>query len=151
MQRSITYKKSLGTTFFYVVAFVVYSSIATIYPFIPPFFAILYVLFLRALEKEDFITLVAVSFCLLIYEANNGYILFSSLVYFYLLYKLVMPKLYINFSCNNCIKVSYIVLSYLGYFLFLSLLGNIFLLPLPNIDYYIIYYIIIEFFIVSIL
>ncbi len=150
MQRSITYQNSL-TTFLYVVAYILYSSIATIYPFLPPMFAVLFVLFLKALEEQNFLNLVLVSFCLLIFEANNSYILFSSLTYFYILYKLVMPKIYTSFSCANCIKVSYILLSYIGYFFFLSFLGNIFLFPLPDIDYYIIYYIVIEFFIVSIL
>lgn len=150
MQRSITHKKSLGT-FFYVLGFVFYSSIATIYPFLPPLFAVLFVLFLKALEEQNFSNLIAVSFCLLIYESNNGYILFSSLTYFYILYKLIMPKIYTSFSCVNCVRISYILLSYIGYFFFMSFLGNIFLFSLPSIDYYIIYYIVIEFFIVSIL
>ena len=150
MQRSITYQKPL-TTLFYLVGYVVYSSIATIYPFLPPMFAVLFVLFLRALEEQNFKNLVFVSFCLLVFEANYGYILFSSITFFYILYKVVMPKIYLNFSCNQCVKISYILLSYIGYFLFMSLLGNIFLFPIPNIDYYIIYYIVIEFFIVSVL
>lgn len=150
MQRSITHQNSL-TTLFYVVGYVIYSSIATIYPFLPPLFAVLFVLFLKALEEENFKNLILVSFCLLIFEANNGYILFSSITFFYILHKLVMPKIHLNFSCPNCIKVSYILLSYIGYFLFMSLLGNIFLFPLPDISYYIIYYIVIEFLIVSIL
>jgi hypothetical protein len=40
---------------------------------------------------------------------------------------------------------------YLGFFLFNSILSNVFLFPMPSISYYIIYYIIIEFLIVSIL
>lgn len=150
MQRSITHQNSLNI-FVYIVLFVLYSCIATIYPFLPPLFAVLFLLFLRALDEQNLINLVAVSFCLFVYEANNGYILFSSIMYFYIMYKLVMPKIYSSFSCANCIKISYILFSYIGYFIFMSLLGNIFLFSLPELNYYIIYYIVIEFLIVSIL
>ena len=149
MQRSITDKRVINTLVG-VVLFLAYSSLATIYPFLPPLFAVLFVLFLNALEHNDPLSLFSVIFMLLVYEANNHYLVFSTVVYFYLIYKLVMPKIYTNFSCVQCIRFFYPLLAYLGYFLFMSLVANIFLLPLPHINYYIIYYIVIEFFIVSV-
>jgi hypothetical protein len=80
-----------------------------------------------------------------------GYPLFSSIIYLGLIYKFVIPRLKKNFGCASCIKASYVLLSYVGFYLFLSILSNIFLLPMPSVNYYIIYYMVIEFFIVSIL
>ena len=150
MQRSITHKHFIEISL-YVILFIFYSSLATIYPFLPPMFAVLFLLFIRALESEDLFSLLVVSFCLVIFEANNSYPLFSSIIYFYIVYKFILPKLEKSISCKACIKFFYVLIAYLGYFLFMSLIANIFLQTSPEISYYIIYYIVIEFFIVSIL
>jgi hypothetical protein len=134
-----------------VVLFVFYSSLSSIYLFLPPLLAVLFVLYSNALKREDFLLLMIVSFCLLVYEANKGYFLFSTIIYFSLAYKFIMPKITQNFSCKFCIKISFVLLAYIGYYLFLSLIAKVFLLPLPNINYYIVYYIVIEFFLVSLL
>jgi len=89
--------------------------------------------------------------CLVVFETNYGYMLFSSVIYFYIVYKFIMPKIIQNFSCAICIRAATVMLVYLGFFLFLTLLSNVFLLPQPSINYYIIYYMVIEFFLVSLL
>ncbi len=150
MQRSISDQKSL-TPFVYVLIFVLYESLCSIYLFLPPLFGVLFFLFAASLKREDAIAIFLVSFCLIIFESQMGYILFSTIIYLSIIYKFVLPKLVQSFSCNSCIKISYVLLAYIGYFLFATIISNIFLLPTPSIDYYIIYYIIIEFFIVSIL
>lgn len=150
MQRSITHKNSL-VPFGYVALFLIYSALSGIYLFLPPLLAILFVLFSRALKREDILFLSLVSLSLVIFEAQNGYVLFSSIIYFSIIYRYVIPKLSKNFSCNNCIKISTVLLVYVGFFIFNSVLASIFLLPEPSINYYIVYYIVIEFFIVSII
>ncbi len=150
MQRSLTHQKPL-TLFVYIFFFVIYESLSSIYLFLPPMLAVLFVLFAKALQSGNTISVLLISFCLVVFEAENGYLLFSSIIYFALIYKFVLPKLNKNFSCNSCINISYVLLAYLGYYLFCMLLANIFLLPAPSISYYIVYYIIIEFLIVSVL
>ena len=150
MQRSITNQKPL-TLLFYTALFVVYIGLSSIYLFLPPMLGVLFVIFSKVSKKEDSLGIFLISFCLLVFESEKGYTLFTSIIYFIILYKFVIPKLQQNFSCASCIKFLSIVLVYVGFYLFCLLLANIFLLPLPNITYYIIYYIIIEFLIVSIL
>ena len=150
MQRSISHQKPL-IPFIYIILFVIYGSLSSIYLFLPPLLAVLFVLFSEAIRREDLLMLLSVSVCLLMFEANKGYMLFSSIVYFALVYKFVMPKIIQNFSCTSCIKISYVLLAYLGYYIYLLLISNIFLLPAPEINFYIIYYIVIEFFLVSLL
>jgi len=150
MQRSITHQKPI-VLFLYIVLYIFYSSLGSIYPFLPPLLSVLFVFFSRALERNDSIGVFLISICLLVFEANYGYLLFSSIIYFYLQDKFIMPKIAQNFSCNICIKISYVLFTYLGYFFFLTLISNIFLLEAPEINYYIVYYIVIEFLIVSIL
>jgi hypothetical protein len=111
----------------------------------------LFVLLINSLNKNDTVSFIFISFCLVIFEADKGYTIFSSIVYLLIIYRFVLPKIIQNFSCYSCIKILYVLLAYIGFYLFNSLLANIFLLPVPSINYYIIYYIIIEFFIVSLL
>ncbi len=150
MQRSISYNQLLAP-FAYLVLFIIYSSLSSIYPLLPPLFSLIFVIFSQAVDDEDSVSMLVASLCLIIYEANFGYILFSSIIYFYLMKKFLIPKIEQNFSCASCIKMGYVLFSYLGYFLFLTLFSNIFLLNTPDMSYYIIYYIVIEFLLVSLL
>ena len=117
----------------------------------PPLFGVLFLLFSRALNKNENIYIYLIVFCLVVFEVDKGYPLFSSTVYFLLIHKFVLPKIKQNFSCTSCINISYILLAYFGFYLFSLLLANIFLLSIPELHYYIIYYIVIEFFLVSVL
>ncbi|MEA2100657.1 MAG: hypothetical protein U9P72_11080 [Campylobacterota bacterium] len=150
MQRSITNKKSLES-FIYIILFIIYESLSSIYLFLPPLFAVLFVLFARALDRENTVEVFLIAFCLVIFEADKSYLLFSSIIYFLLIYKFITPKLKQNFGCTACINFTYVLLAYVGFFLFSLILAKVFILPVPSINYYIIYYIVIEFFIVSVL
>jgi len=149
MQRSISNQKSI-TPFIYIILFVIYESLSSVYLFLPPLLAVLSVLFIQALKKEDGTEIFMISFCMLVFESQMGYTLFSTIIYFSLIYKFVLPKIEQSISCASCIKISYSILAYIGFFVFSMIMSNIFLLPEPSINYYVIYYIVIEFLIVSI-
>ncbi|CAI6144749.1 MAG: hypothetical protein SPLUMA1_SPLUMAMAG1_01713 [uncultured Sulfurimonas sp.] len=150
MQRSITHQNTVEL-FAYIAIFVLYSSLSSIHLYLPPMLAVLFVLFTRSLAHNDYASILILSFCLVIFEANHGYMLFSSIIYFYIVYKFIMPRINQNFSCRWCIKLSSVLVAYPGYFLFLYLTSSIFLLSSPELNYYIVYYIVIEFLLVSIL
>lgn len=150
MQRSLSNQKSLKP-FLYVALFVIYIGLSSIYLFLPPLLVILYVLFTDAIDKDDTVYIALVSFCLIIFEVEKSYFLFSTIIYFTIIYKLVIPKLKQVISCKSCIEFFTVLIVYLGFYLFCLLFANVFLAPIPSISYYILYYILIEFFIVSIL
>jgi len=150
MQRSITHQNFIEISL-YSIFFIFYSSLVSIYPFLPPMLAVLFFLLSRTLESKDFTLLLFISLCLVVFEANNAYPLFSSIIYFYIVYKLIIPKIEQSISCKSCVRFLYVLIAYIGYFLFMSLIGKIFLLSSPELSYYIVYYIVIEFFLVSIL
>ena len=150
MQRSITHKKPIEKIF-YILLFLVYESLSSIYLFLPPLFAVLFILFIKALKDEDMLSLAFISLCLIIFEIDKGYVIFSSIIYFAFIYKFVMPKIVQNINCTSCINILYVITVYIGFFLFGALISSIFLTPMPDINYYIVYYIVIEFFIVSLL
>jgi len=151
MQRSISHKKNIKNIFLYVLIFTLYQSLSSIYLFLPPLFGILFIFFIQALNKQDNISILFISLCLVIFEAEKGYILFSSIIFLLVAYKFILPKIKQSFNCYSCIKFTYILLAYLGFLVTNTLFENIFLIDLPDANYYIVYYIVIEFFIASLL
>jgi len=150
MQRSLSYKNPL-TLYLYGILFLIYTALSGIYLFLPPLLTVLYFYFSKALKKEQISILFLTIFCLLLFESENSYVLFSTIIYFSILHKYVVPKIAQSFSCVACINFIIVIFVYVGFFIFYSFLSNIFLFPLPNINYYVIYYIVIEFLILSIL
>jgi hypothetical protein len=130
---------------------VLYEGLSSIYLFLPPFLGVLFFLFIDAFKKEDLLAIVLVVFCILVFESEKGYLLFSTVIFFALTLKFILPRIEQNFNCGVCVKISIVVLAYIGFYFFSSILSSIFLLPMPSINYYVIYYIVIEFLIVSIL
>ena len=151
MQRSISNQKPVKNAFIYIVLFIVYESLSSIYLFLPPLLGVLFVLLINALNRDDTISVLLIAFCLVVFEAENSYILFTSIIYLLIAYKFILPKVIQNFNCYSCVKFSYILIAYIGFFFFNTLFSSIFLIELPTASYYIIYYIVIEFFIVSLL
>ncbi len=150
MQRSISNQKNLDP-FFYALIFIVYIGLSSIYLFLPPLLAVLYALFSKFLTEDNVLYLGIVSFCLVIFEAEKGYLLFSSIIYFLLIYRFLIPKLKQVISCKSCMRFLTVISVYVGYYLFCLLLSHVFLFSPPEIDYYVIYYIVIEFLLVHLL
>ena len=150
MQRSITHQKPIIAVF-YTVLFMVYMALSSIYLFLPPMFGVLFILFSRAVEEKYTLNIFLLLFCLVSFEAEKGYVLFSSVIFFILLYRFVIPKLNQNFSCKACIVFMSVLLAYIGFYIFNLLLANIFLFPFPSMTYYVVYYIVIEYLIACLL
>lgn len=131
--------------------YLVYESLSNIYLFLPPLFGILFFYYIRAVDKQDIAMLLLVVALLLVYEADKGYLFLSSLVYFSFLYKFVLPKLAQLIECKRCLHFIYIILAYIGFWLFSLLLQQVLWLELATIDGYVIWYILFEFLLVGLL
>ncbi len=147
MQRSFTYKKVL-TGLLLTLLFALYQSLSSIYLLFPPLLGVLFFYFVRALEKEDLPRLVLVLLLLLVFEAEKDFLLFSSLVYFTFVYRFVIPRLRIMISCQICLKLIYLLLAYPGYVLFSYVLSQVLWVETPSVDWHILYYMFLEFFVV---
>jgi hypothetical protein len=150
MQRSLTYQNDLiffiGLPFFFF-----YEALSSIYLVLPPMFAVLFLSFEQMLHEERMKPVIALSAVLLIVEANKGFAFLSSVLFFILLARFVTPGLRQYIVCRNCLKFIFVVIAYVGYFMLMSLISNIFMLESPMIDGYLLYYIFIEFLIVMLL
>lgn len=136
---------------FYTALFAVYIALSSIYLFLPPMLAVLFVLFSDALKKENAVNAGLVLIALFLFETEKEYLLFSTVIFFALMHKFILPKLHKISNCKGCINLLSVTIAYLGYFLFVTFLASVFLLPPPSFTFYILYYILIEFLIVSLL
>jgi len=150
MQRSITYPFYIKAITLFLL-YLLYESLGTIYLFLPPLFGIIFFYFIRSLDNQDISLLFTVVAFSLVYEADRGYLLLSSLVYFSFVYKFILPKLEQVIECRRCLHFIYIVLAYVGFWLFSLLLQQVLLLEFATIDWYILWYILFEFLLVAIL
>ncbi len=150
MQRSITYPLYIKAITLFLL-YLVYESLSTIYLLLPPLFGVLFFYFIRSLNKQDISLLLLVVVLLLVYEADKGYLFFSSLVYFSFVYKFILPKLEQVIECKRCMHLIYIIFAYIGFWLFSLLLQQIFWLELATIDWYVVWYILFEFLLVGLL
>ena len=147
MQRSFTYKKIL-TGLLVAIIFGLYQSLSSIYLLLPPLFGVLFFYFINALEKENLPKLVLIIGLLLIFEAEKDFLLFSSLVYFTFIYRFVIPRLRMMISCKLCLKSMLIVLAYPGFILYSIVLNQVLWVEVPTVDWHILYYMFLEFFMV---
>jgi hypothetical protein len=150
MQRSLSYQNPLKALLL-LALFGIYSAIASIYLVMPPLLAILFYYFVKIYDKKDLTSFLYILTFLLIYEANYGYLTLSLLIYFLLLYYLMVPALNKIFTCKICITLLHVLVVYIGFWLYSIVLSTIFWLDIPPIDFYTLFYILIEFLILVLL
>jgi hypothetical protein len=150
MQRSLSNQNPLKSLLL-LVLFGIYCAIASIYLVMPPLLAILFYYFIKLYDKKDLTSFLYILLFLLIYEASYGYLTLSLLIYFLLLYYLMVPTLKKIFTCKVCIIFLHVVFVYLGFWLYSTILSTIFWLPIPPIDFYTLFYIMIEFLVLVLL
>jgi len=150
MQRSITYPFFVKALLLFVL-YLIYESLSNVYLFLPPLFAVLLFYFIRALDRQDVALLLLVTSLTLVYEADKGYLVFSSLVYFAFLYKFIFPKLNQLIECKKCMLFAYTVFAYIGFWAFSLLLQQVLWMEMPMISWHVLWYILFEFFVVTLL
>ncbi len=150
MQRSLAYKSALRYALWSLV-YAAYVSLGSIYLFLPPLLAVLFFLFHDSLRRNDSVMLLFIIVDILVLEAQKGFLAFTLIIYFLLLERFFVPKIEQSINSKHLRNFLYVLLAYGGYILFSALLSQIFLIPGISVDLYILYYIVVEFFIVSVL
>ena len=150
MQRSLTYKSALRYALWSLL-YALYISLGSIYLFLPPLLALLFFFFHEALRRNNTVMLLFIVADILILEAQKDFLAFTLIIYFLILERFFVPKIEQSINSRHVRNLLYVTFAYGGYILFSALLSQIFLIPGISVDFYILYYIVIEFFIVSVL
>ncbi len=150
MQRSFSHHNT-GTLVLLFVLLVVYEVLSTIYLFLPPLLGLAFLLFIYAVEHDRLDYLLFTIAYLFVFETDREFLLFSSLFYFSIAYRIGVERLRLIVSCHKCMDYLSIALAYLGFWFFSIILNQIIWLDLPQFDWKIFYYIFIESVLVTLL
>lgn len=150
MQRNRSRQTALLTLFWFV-GYLGYVSLSSIYLLLPPLFGLLFVGLIRALDRDQFNRLLLIAVLLVLYEVEKGYLLISSIVFFGLTYQFAIPKLRQYIDCQWCLNLIYIIIAYIGFWLFSLILSKVFWMETPTMDWHVIVYILIEFVVVMLI
>lgn len=149
MQRSFSYQNVINRLLL-VGLFVLYISLSSIYLLLPPLLAILFYAYYDALSKHDLFGLIIISLMLLVFEAEKGFWIGSTIIFFTLLSRYLLPKLEQLIQCRTCMAAIFVSLGYLGYWAFMLIADGVLLLSPPMIDWHIGLYMIIEFLVLAV-
>ncbi|WP_345971473.1 MULTISPECIES: hypothetical protein [Sulfurimonas] len=136
---------------FFALLFVPYEALSMHYLYLPPMFGVLFFLYIRALDTHSSFAFFLILILLVIAETAKGYLLLSTLFFYTVSYFLILPRIKSIVSCHLCLNAIIVVLAYVGYWAFTALFANMFALPLPQLDFKVIFYMMIEFFLVGLL
>ena len=150
MQKSIFNERNLKNVLS-LIFLLIYLSITSIYPTLPPLIGICFILFVYALDKRRFDIL---SFCIIymvFFEIEKGFLVFSTLICFILTYKIFIYTFKLYFDLKKTININYIYIctSYITFFIFNFILNQIMWIENINFNFNIILYIIAECIIIS--
>ncbi len=146
MQRSSYDKKNILITFIFFLS-ILYESLTTLYPFLPPLLGIAFFIFA---SSENRLIKIYIFLYTLFFEADHGLPIFSTFLSFTIL-KYIFLKLQNILSSKLLIKISLVATFYLFYPIFLYFLNKVFLTQTItfNLEYF--KYLLIEIILVSLI
>lgn len=150
MQRSFSYQ-NLISRLFLVVLFIGYISLSSIYLLMPPLLAVLFFSYHNALSRHDLFTLVTIIAMMLVFEAEKGFWFGSTILFFTVLSRFLLPKIEQMIRCKICMAAIFVGLSYPVYWAFIWFFNQLMLLSVPILDWHILLYMIIEFLVIAVL
>lgn len=148
MQRSFPYQ-DIVNRFVLVAVFLVYISLSSMYLFLPPMLAVLFFVYYQALSRHDLLALIFAAAMLLIFEAEKGFWFGSTLLFFALLIRYLIPKIEQVVQCRLCRAAIFVALAYPGYWLFVWIADSVLLMSVPAADWHMALYMVVEFLILA--
>lgn len=148
MQRSLPYQNVISRLFL-VVLFIGYISLSSIYLLMPPLLAVLFFAYHNALTKHDLFALITIIVMLLVLEAEKGFWFGSTVLFFTVLSRYLIPKFEQVIRCKMCMTAIFVVIAYPAFWMFIWFVNQLFLLSVPQVDWHIFLYMVIEFLMIA--
>ena len=149
MQRSFSYQNTLSRLLL-IGAYTLYISLSSLYLLLPPMLALLFYAFSRTLQKHDLPGFIVVTVMLLLFEAEKGFWFGSTILFFSAFNQYILPKIEQVVQCRICMAAIYVLAAYPGYWIFMWITNQVLMITLPQMDWYMGLYVIIEFLILAV-
>lgn len=146
MRRNSSNKKSLSPTKIglIVLAIIIYCSFSDIVMWLPPLLGLFFALAVKSYEQKQYNLIYLYCGFFLFLEANKDFPTFSTILFFFFSIEFVInyAKKIIN---NEKVLLALLVTwAYLGFYVFLKLMGNFFDIELPPLNWWWAFYIAVE-------
>lgn len=148
MQRSLPYQNVISRLFL-VVLFIGYISLSSIYLLMPPLLAVLFFAYHSALTKYDLFGLMTIIVMLLVLEAEKGFWFGSTVLFFTVMSRYLLPKIEQVIRCKMCMTAIFVAIAYPVFWAFIWFVNQLFLLSVPQVDWHIFLYMVIEFLMIA--
>ncbi|MDE6886631.1 MAG: hypothetical protein K2P17_06305 [Helicobacteraceae bacterium] len=116
MRRNSLNQNTLSSSLF-LVFLIFYSSLSSMYLFLPPLFGVLFIYFIKLIKQEKYYLLTAFIIVLVIIEADKGYYLGILPMVYYLVYLFIFERIVKTFKDFNLFEALYVPIIYLLYIL----------------------------------
>ena len=134
MQRSIINYQPI-TPLLLLVGLILYESITSIYVYITPLAGYIFLYIVENFQNKEKKWIIGSLFLYLAYfELDRGFFIFSSLLLFLFYYRYVHEELKATIACKICLKITIIIIYYLGFYLLNLLFALLFNYDLPKLD-----------------
>jgi len=140
MQRSISNYRPV-VSILLVIGLFFYESITSLFTYITPLSGLIFIYLINNIQNKEKSLINIILFVYLSYfELDRGFFVFSSVILFFTYYNLFHKELSRSMICHNCLKVIYIFIYYINFYILNLFASLIFNLDLPKFDItYIIY------------
>ncbi len=136
MRRNSINIRAINPSYILLVLAVIYASIVPMFYYLTPLIGFSFYYLLEHFEDEDYYLKNSVVFIyMILVEINYGFFLFSFLILFLLSYRVILRVVKESIFCKWCLPMLYVILGYIGYYLFNLFLSNIFNLEMPSIGW----------------
>lgn len=121
MRRNSTYQNALNTGL-YLAFLIIYNFFSSMYLFLPPLFAVLFLYFIGLVKNLRYYTMFCFIIIICSFEVSKGFYPGVLIVVYSLVYIFLFPKITTIFSNYNLFEFFYAPIIYILYFLLNSLI-----------------------------
>lgn len=143
--------KQTFATFMLFVGLYLYESVVSMYFFLPPLIGVLFVLFVRFDDEDNFYAFLAIIAGILCLESENNLPMGILLGLYLFLALLVIPKLEIMINTPKVISVASVLIVYLGFYLLMLFFQSAFGSEMMGKAWMLLFYVVCEMIIVMFL
>lgn len=136
--------KHIFLPIFGVFAYLLYTMMSDIYPLLPPFMGVLFLIFHRHFDEERFYVPTLVVLCLFFYEFDKSLLAGVAPCVFFVVQFFIAQQLESLLLVNVFFILIYVCALYLLYFAGLLLCNVLFKTPMPAVSSVYIYYLVLD-------
>ncbi len=143
MRRNSTHKETLKAIALFTLI-ISYGALTDMLYYLPPLLGVAFVLFCRFMDKQQYHYLLPIVLFLLFFEATKGFFWLSAVLFFFLSYYLVIPRIRNLLGCEKCLVPIFVFYAYFGFYALVHIVVLFLGLHAPEFSWMLLYFALFE-------